>query len=479
MDFTYGIGSIVGPLAASPFLVEIPDLQMELEFEDIPIGSLNASLLNNSYSQNKTIHFVTAKDMKLVYPYTMVASFMGITFLTCAILYLFEPQDVPHPSRLEDETGNVDSNKNDGITDGRQFRKPGIETNGGQLCLRGSSLPNIETMEEKSEAKKALDFGVNSLNTPRTSDQKLADFKPAINNLNAIKSSKSSDTKVLNWTQDLEDHKTNEDRRRTRTVGGQWAFKSGKTPVKKMASFPTMSDRRKRLSTTPSILYTIKKASISKVTKVSIIIITSLIYAFVNGMGMIEAGFLTSYVHESHFKLDMKVGATMESSSWITHIVSGIISIYVVKKFGLKLNLIIGVSVVLISNIFLVIMTKVSSSEWIMWVGITGISIGGCSFFSSLVSFMESIFPVSSRVASLYLVPNCLSNIIWPQIVGHLIEVEPQVFIYSMAFCAIASALLLTSLLAITGKIEKSKNTTSIVLSGKIEKSKNTTSIVV
>lgn len=436
---------------------------MELEFEDIPIGSLNTSLSYSGLSQNKTIHFVTAKDMKLVYPYTMVASFMGITFLTCAILYLFEPQDVPHPSRLEDETGNVDS-KNDGITNGRQCRRPGIETNGGQLCSRRSSLPNIEKMEEKSGAKKGLDFGVNSLDTARTSDQKLTDFKPAMNNLNAIKSSMSSDTKVLNWTQDLEDHKTNDDRKRARTVGSPWGFESRKMPVKKMASFPMMNDRWKRRSTTPSVLYTMKKVSISKVTKVSIIIITSLIYAFVNGMGMIEAGFLTSYVHESHFKLDMKVGATMESSSWITHIVSGIISIYVVKKFGLKLNLIIGVSVVLISNIFLVIMTKVGSSEWIMWVGVTGISIGGCSFFSSLVSFMESIFPVSSRVASLYLVPNCISNIIWPQIVGHLIEVEPQVFIYSMAFCAIASALLLTSLLTVTRNIEKSKNTTSIVV---------------
>ena len=452
LDFMYGVGSIVGPLAASPFLVEIPDLQMDMELypEEFNI-STPATITNNSGTKNSTensVHFVTAKDMKLVYPYSMVSGFMAITFFICALLFLVEPNDVPHSSRVED---NPDLIANQDMNGQLKLGQQKIQaTSNHDVCLgRSSSLPSLQLDLVESTRDNKEDNA-----TPRKLDCGLQfhdNFRMKGDDDKGMNVD-SKRRKVIEWSALSQETKP-----RTKTIGSSRELRNQKSPLAKMASFPIMGDRRNRRSTTPSVSYTIKKVAISKYLKGTIILVTSLIYAFVNGMGMIEAGYLTSYVHESHFKLEMREGARMESSSWITHIISGIISIYVVKKIGLKWNLIIGVSMVVLSNVFMVIMSEISSSEYVMWIGITGISIGGCSFFSSLVSFMESIFPVSSRVASLYLVPNCLSNIIWPQIVGHLIETEPQVFIYSMAFCAIVSGILLTILLIVTKRFEGGK----------------------
>lgn len=177
--------------------------------------------------------------------------------------------------------------------------------------------------------------------------------------------------------------------------------------------------------------------------RLSIVICAAFTYAFANGMGMIEQSFLTKYVTISKFSLTSAKGASIEGSSWITHVVCGFLSIFVIQKIGLKRILIVS-AVFIAAAHGLLITTFHTGQEWILWAVVNIMAIGTTSVFGVLVAYMETKFRVSPREASIYLIPNCLGNIIWPTFIGAFIDDMPDVFVLSMAFCGFMAVLLVS-----------------------------------
>lgn len=185
-----------------------------------------------------------------------------------------------------------------------------------------------------------------------------------------------------------------------------------------------------------------------------LLLLASLTYAYSNGMGMIEQGFLTKYVTISGYGLDAKTGASMGGTSWIVHIVSAVLFVFIIRRIGMANNLILAAIILTLSNLLLVVTTAshVYLSS-ILWSGIIGMAVGGCTFFACLVSFLEGMFSVSPRDSSFYLIPNCVGNIVWPLLVGRYIESLPDVFIYTMAGCGFASCLTVVCLLLLSRSV--------------------------
>lgn len=173
----------------------------------------------------------------------------------------------------------------------------------------------------------------------------------------------------------------------------------------------------------------------------SIVICAAFTYAFANGMGMIEQSFLTKYVTISRFGLTSARGASIEGSSWITHVVCGILSMFIIPKLGLKRVLIVSAIFIFIAHGLLVTTFHIGQ-EWVLWATVNIMAVGSTSVFGALVAYMETKFRVSPREASIYLVPNCIGNIVWPTFVGALIDPLPDVFIMSLAFCGFMAVLL-------------------------------------
>lgn len=174
------------------------------------------------------------------------------------------------------------------------------------------------------------------------------------------------------------------------------------------------------------------------------VLLASLTYAFTNGMLNIESVFLTKYVSSSGFNLASATGASMLGVSWIVHVVSVVIFIFVIRVIGVASSMTLGVVTILLTNLVLAFSTTIFQvySSILLWSCIICMSVGGSTFFGPLVAFMENHFPVSPQASSLYLIPNYIGNTVWPLIVGHYFDGNPDTVIYSMSFCAVISTLL-------------------------------------
>lgn len=189
------------------------------------------------------------------------------------------------------------------------------------------------------------------------------------------------------------------------------------------------------------------------------VLLASLTYAFTNGMLNIESIFWTKYVSESEFKLPSSTGASMLGTSWVVHVVSVAVFAGVIKAIGVSSSLFLGVTLILLSNLLLVVSTTAFSmyNPFLAWTAVIGMSVGGSTFFGPLVAFMEMHFPVSARYSSFYLIPNCIANIVWPIIVGQFFESMPNFVIYSMTFCAFVSTLLVFIIVIFAEKVFANK----------------------
>jgi FHS family Na+ dependent glucose MFS transporter 1 len=112
LHFSYGVGALISPLIAKPFL-----LPLEPEDDDIlPGQSLNTS---SSILLNETKHVLSYSpdDVKLIYPYGIVAALHLIPIAFFSVMYFMEPDTNPHPSRLvvndrtPDDTDSENSEK--------------------------------------------------------------------------------------------------------------------------------------------------------------------------------------------------------------------------------------------------------------------------------------------------------------------------------------------------------------------------------
>jgi hypothetical protein len=188
------------------------------------------------------------------------------------------------------------------------------------------------------------------------------------------------------------------------------------------------------------------RSSMTGIKTLTMILLASLTYAFTNGMLNIESIFWTKYVTESKFKLSSSTGSSMLGVSWFVHVLSVALFGGVIKIIGIESSLFLGVTLILVSNALLVVSTTILHcyNAVILWAAVLAMSVGGSTFFGPLLAFMEKHFPVSVQFSSFYLIPNCIGNVAWPIIVGNFFDSVPDFVIYSMAFCAVVSTVLVS-----------------------------------
>ena len=234
--------------------------------------------------------------------------------------------------------------------------------------------------------------------------------------------------------------------------------------AEKDASAQSPSDSHSSLSDpigTPVALITFTDDRCLLFKKICVISLASITYAVTNGIGMIEQNFLTKYAKIGPFALEEKTGAKMTGSSWLIHLICGILFVFLIKKLGIAMNLLFGSVLIFVTANFLLITSLMLPESLCLWAAVAGFSIGGTTFFSCLVAFLESKFPVSPRMTSLYLITNCVCNVIWPALVGQFIDQAPIVFVIVIYACSAISLLAVISML-VTVRIWFKSNSYSI-----------------
>lgn len=97
LHFMFGTGSLIAPLIAVPFLANTD--------EDGDTGSINETMTITSTNSNlieleKEIFY--PEQVRLVYPYTILAIVSALSAAFTLLIWFYEPETTGHPSRLPD-----------------------------------------------------------------------------------------------------------------------------------------------------------------------------------------------------------------------------------------------------------------------------------------------------------------------------------------------------------------------------------------
>lgn len=100
----FGIGSLLIPIIAKPFLVSSDAFSTDFEF-----GGNETYFLNSSVSRKELLE-PSPSDLALIYPYSIVAGWLAMCGILVFVIYFMYPRSPIHPSRM---TFSKDSNKQD------------------------------------------------------------------------------------------------------------------------------------------------------------------------------------------------------------------------------------------------------------------------------------------------------------------------------------------------------------------------------
>lgn len=100
--FFFGVGALIGPLIAQPFLVEVEDLTGDSNVTEFTkqISSVY-NLTDNAPLLRSTEKTIGPNDLMLVYPYSIVAGSLFINGLAYLFLYIKYPHTEEHPTRKQ------------------------------------------------------------------------------------------------------------------------------------------------------------------------------------------------------------------------------------------------------------------------------------------------------------------------------------------------------------------------------------------
>lgn len=101
LHFAYGIGALIAPIIAEPFLLPTYSL------DDIAINVEDNSTVSIS---NRTTH--SPADVKLKYPYTIISIYTLAVAVVFIAVYMWKPSNDAHPSRVKNIEDQINSKQN-------------------------------------------------------------------------------------------------------------------------------------------------------------------------------------------------------------------------------------------------------------------------------------------------------------------------------------------------------------------------------
>lgn len=165
--------------------------------------------------------------------------------------------------------------------------------------------------------------------------------------------------------------------------------------------------------------------------KVAVIGLIAIFLHALEGLQVTIGTMLPVYaVKAMHF--DKATAAIITSVFWTTFTFFRLFAIFYVDIIGVQLNLFLSLGLVLCSNGLLLPLAFGATSPWLLWAGISLAGIGLSSQWASSFGWTESNFPVTSRIATVFTLANCVGEFDLPFFVGFMIEDYPNVLIWTI-----------------------------------------------
>ena len=156
---------------------------------------------------------------------------------------------------------------------------------------------------------------------------------------------------------------------------------------------------------------------------------------------------LPVYAVKSQLALSKSTASFLTSLYWLCFTFPKLLAALCSSLLSVKTIIWIELVILMIANVVLV--PFAGHYEWAMWLGTALVGLGVSAIFPCLLGYLENLFPVGSKITSLFTAGSCVGELVLPAIVGLYIEQYPNIFLYITALYSLLSAVFFVLLVLI------------------------------
>ena len=465
LHFCYGLGALISPLYAKPFLVE-----SEVDDEDkssygqpfhLSINGSSQNISQANSSSHSADRKFTADDLLIEYPYGINALAM---FACCCFFILIRryftinPLLDPHPSRKSEqscphnESSTQTTRHNSYSTSNvcakcQRVRRFTFTNHANSLSI----VSNSSTASNLSTSAKVFNLTINSKEnqvggiTPKRLDCLRGINSPNKNlvssRVNSPFASPISSPIGSPFATPL--FKPKFDRLRTQSVASgcsQCQTGTHECQVKKPLG---SGEVKKEVTSDPQEKW-----------KIFVVVLCGFFMHFYCATEMTFGSFIATFAVKSDLHMSKRSAAVLSSVFWASFTFYRLIMVFLVEFLGSRNSVLIDVFLCLLSNVFLVPFGD--KYEWCLWTGAALMGIGLSAIFASIIGYIEEFMPVTSQIMAVFTITASVGQVSMPAIISPFMEVYPKALMwislgYSGAMVAFFLVITLVCAFKLTG----------------------------
>lgn len=184
--------------------------------------------------------------------------------------------------------------------------------------------------------------------------------------------------------------------------------------------------------------------------KMLLICLTAAFMHIYYGLQISFGSFLMTFAVQSDLGLRKQDGALLSTLFWLTFTLFRLVTVTVLDRLRGHSSIFFCLSIILVSNCFLV---PFGNSNFVLLaVGVGMIGIGMSSVWASIFEFLESNFKVTSGISSIVVISAILGEFVFPVIISSFISAYPLVLLWVVLFCS-TTITLIFCLMFVTSKL--------------------------
>lgn len=196
-----------------------------------------------------------------------------------------------------------------------------------------------------------------------------------------------------------------------------------------------------------------------------VVIFACLTMLFYSGMSIIYSQFMPTYLQNFELHLSAQTASYINSAMYYASTISRAISVPLAMKLSPEYFVYMNCLMLGSGSLLLLLFGGMSLS--VTWVGNILIGIGSASVSAPMYSFLKQHIEVTNTIGSIFVFSSGLTSVIYPVLVGHFIEKNPEFLLYlnlvNIALTVFFFSLIYYSVKSSDSKQSPTKRSTEVV----------------
>lgn len=162
--------------------------------------------------------------------------------------------------------------------------------------------------------------------------------------------------------------------------------------------------------------------------KALVVVLAIAFFHVLYGLELTYGSFLTPFSVNSDVRMDTREGAKVSSIFWASFTFWRLITVFYIGYTGPKLGILINLVILAVGNVIMIPFGY--THEWALYTGTILIGLGISPLWGSMFGYIETYFPVTSRMASSMMTSAAIGEFIMPAVLAKYMDCQSIVFIW-------------------------------------------------